>query len=71
MILATPSGASEWLAGKYPRWVDEPSDLFGGRHNHCYTVSGYREGGADQSEAVGTAGQSSGVILWHISNEWR
>ena len=47
-ILATPSGARpKWLADKYPEVlrVDESRhrNLFGGRHNHCYTSPVYRE----------------------------
>lgn len=47
-ILGTPSGARpKWLAEKYPEVLRVDSqrrrDLFGGRHNHCYTSPAYRE----------------------------
>lgn len=65
-ILATPSGARpKWLADKYPEVlrVDESRhrNLFGGRHNHCYTSPVYREKVALINQKLsGTAGQSSG-----------
>ena len=48
VILATPSGARpKWLADKYPEVlrVDKARrrQLFGVRHNHCYTSPVYRE----------------------------
>ena len=47
-ILGTPSGARpKWLAEKYPQVLrvdgQRRRDLFGGRHNHCYTSPAYRE----------------------------
>lgn len=75
-ILATPSGARpRWLADKYPEVlrVDESRhrNLFGERHNHCYTSPVYREKvGILNKKLAETFGQHSGVILWHISNEF-
>lgn len=76
VILATPSGARpKWLADKYPEVlrVDETRhrELFGGRHNHCYTSPVYRE----KVEIINTElarrlGNHPAVILWHISNEY-
>ena len=75
-ILATPSGARpKWMADKYPEVlrVDETRhrNLFGFRHNHCYTSPVYREKvhiiNKKLAEEVAT---HPGVILWHISNEY-
>ena len=75
-ILATPSGARpKWLADKYPEVlrVDESRhrNLFGGRHNHCYTSPVYREKVALINRKLSERlGSHPGVILWHISNEY-
>ena len=75
-ILATPSGARpKWLADKYPEVlrVDESRrrNLFGARHNHCYTSPVYREKiTALDRELSRRLGKHPGVILWHISNEF-
>ena len=75
-ILATPSGARpKWMADKYPEVlrVDETRhrNLFGFRHNHCYTSPVYREKvhiiNKKLAEEVAV---HPGVILWHISNEY-
>lgn len=75
-ILATPSGARpKWMADKYPEVlrVDETRhrNLFGFRHNHCYTSPVYREKvriiNKKLAEEVAV---HPGVILWHISNEF-
>ena len=75
-ILATPSGARpKWLADKYPEVlrVDEnrQRNLFGGRHNHCYTSPVYREKITKLDKELSIRfGKHPGVILWHISNEF-
>lgn len=75
-ILATPSGARpKWLADKYPEVlrVNERREkqLFGGRHNHCYTSPVYREKISKLDRALSERfGKHPGVILWHISNEF-
>ena len=48
VILATPSGARpRWLAETYPEVLrvreDRTRQLYGERHNHCYTSPAYRE----------------------------
>jgi len=48
VILATPSGAKpRWLADKYPEVLrtneDGSKNIFGERHNHCYTSPIYRQ----------------------------
>ena len=63
------------MADKYPEVlrVDETRhrNLFGFRHNHCYTSPVYREKvhiiNKKLAEEVAT---HPGVILWHISNEY-
>ena len=75
-ILATPSGARpKWLADKYPEVlrVDEARrrQLFGHRHNHCYTSPVYREKtGIINRKLAEHFGKHPGLILWHISNEY-
>lgn len=76
VILATPSGARpKWMADKYPEVLrveaDRHRNLFGGRHNHCYTSPVYRE----KVRIINTKlaqqfGNHPGVIAWHISNEY-
>lgn len=75
-ILATPSGARpKWLSDKYPEVlrVDESRhrNLFGARHNHCYTSPIYRDKVKKiNSELAGRFANHPGVILWHLSNEY-
>ena len=75
-ILATPSGARpKWMADKYPEVlrVDETRhrQLFGFRHNHCYTSSVYREKVRTINKKLAQeVAVHPGVILWHISNEY-
>lgn len=75
-ILATPSGSRpQWLAAEYPEVLRVRSDgmrnLYGQRHNHCYTSPAYRERvqKIDKTLAKRYA-RHPGVILWHISNEF-
>ena len=47
IVLATPSGARPaWLAAKYPEVLrvnaDRTKNIFGRRHNHCYSSPLYR-----------------------------
>ena len=76
VILATPSGARpRWLAEKYPDVLRVNSEgkreLYGMRHNHCYTSVAYRE----KVRIINTKlaeryGKHPAVIAWHISNEY-
>ena len=74
-ILATPSGARpRWLAGKYPEVLRTDArrvkQLFGTRHNHCFTSPVYREKISLLDRKLSERfGRHPGVILWHISNE--
>ena len=76
VILATPSGAKpKWMTDKYPEIlrVDETRhrNLFGERHNHCYTSPVYREKTRRiNMELAKRFGDHPGVIAWHISNEY-
>ena len=76
VILATPSGARpRWMADKYPEVlrVDENGqrNLFGERHNHCYTSPIYREKiQAIDRKLAERYGQRSNLVLWHVSNEF-
>ncbi len=75
-VLATPSGSRpQWLAEEYPEVlrVSETGqrNIYGYRHNHCYTSKAYRERVRiiDRKLAERYAGNPA-VILWHISNEF-
>ena len=76
VLLATPSGARpKWMADKYPEVlrVDETRhrNLFGGRHNHCYTSPVYREKVRQMNmELAKRFGNHPAVIGWHLSNEY-
>lgn len=76
VILATPSGARpHWLADKYPEVLrvteDRRRNIFGLRHNHCYTSPVYREKVRQlNSKLAERFDHHPGVILWHISNEY-
>lgn len=76
VILATPSASKpKWMTDKYPEIlrVDETRhrNLYGFRHNHCYTSPIYREKIAMiNTELVKRFGNHPAVILWHISNEF-
>ena len=74
--LATPSGARPaWMARKYPEVLrvnaDRTKQLFGGRHNHCYTSPVYREKVKQMDQTLARRfGRHPAVVLWHISNEF-
>ena len=74
--LATPSGARPaWLAQKYPEvrrvGANRVRELFGERHNHCYTSPIYREKVRQINQALARRfGRHPGVIMWHLSNEY-
>lgn len=76
VILATPSGARpKWMADKYPEVlrVDESRhrNLYGTRHNHCYTSPVYREKVRQMNMFLAQKfGDHPAVIAWHISNEY-
>ena len=75
VMLATPSAARpKWLADKYEEVLRVESNrqrnLFGGRHNHCYTTPQYRRKVRDINVRLSKKfGNHPAVIAWHISNE--
>lgn len=75
-ILATPSGARpRWLAEKYPDVLrvgkNRVRNLYGDRHNHCYTSPLYRKKVWTVNQRLAeTFKEHPAVILWHISNEY-
>ena len=75
-FLSTPSGARpHWLAKKYPEVLrvekNRVRNLFGLRHNHCYTSPAYREKVAQiNGEFAKRFANHPGVLLWHLSNEY-
>ncbi|MBD5558875.1 MAG: beta-galactosidase [Clostridia bacterium] len=75
-IMATPSGARpRWLAEKYPEVLrvreDRTRELFGARHNHCYTSGAYRDRvQMINSRLAQTFADHPAVLMWHVSNEY-
>lgn len=76
VILATPSGARPvWMAKKYEEVLrvnkDGTRNLFGGRHNHCFTSPIYRQQVRKINiELAKRFGKHPAVLMWHISNEY-
>ncbi len=74
--LATPSGARPaWMARKYPEVrrvnADRTRQLFGERHNHCYTSPVYRQKVKAMNQQLASRfGRHPGVVMWHLSNEY-
>ena len=74
--LATPSGARPaWMTRKYPEVLrvgaNRVRNLFGERHNHCYTSPIYREKVKQMNQQLAARfGRHPGVIMWHLSNEY-
>ncbi|GAB6167951.1 beta-galactosidase [Clostridium carnis] len=76
VILATPSGAKPiWMAHKYPETLrvapNRVRNLYGERHNHCYTSPIYREKIAIIDRMLAERYKDHpALIMWHISNEF-
>ncbi|MFD0692905.1 beta-galactosidase [Paenibacillus sp. GCM10027628] len=74
--LATPSGARPaWMAEQYPEVLRVGSNrvrnLFGARHNHCYSSPVYREKVAIMNKKLADRyAHHPAVVGWHISNEY-
>ncbi|MEI7929145.1 MAG: beta-galactosidase, partial [Verrucomicrobiales bacterium] len=76
VVLATPSGARPaWMAAKYPEVLrvgpNRVRNLYGVRHNHCYTSPVYR----DKVRLINARlaeryGKHPALLLWHVSNEY-
>ena len=75
-VLATPSGARPiWMAQKYPEVLrvrpDRGRNLFGRRHNHCFTSPVYREKTYTINAKLAERYQDHPALLvWHLSNEY-
>lgn len=76
VILATPSGARPaWMSHKYPEVLrtNEKREkmLHGGRHNHCFSSTVYREKAQSLNYKLAKRyGNHPSLIMWHISNEY-
>lgn len=76
VVLATPSGSRpQWLAEEYPEVLrvgeNGVRNLYGHRHNHCYTSPAYRERvRIIDTKLAERYADHPAVILWHISNEF-
>ncbi|MGN0688700.1 MAG: beta-galactosidase [Oscillospiraceae bacterium] len=75
VILATPSASRpQWLAEELPEVLrvgeNGVRNLYGHRHNHCYTSPAYRERvRIIDARLAERYADHPAVILWHISNE--
>jgi len=76
VFLSTPSGGKpKWMADKYPEILrvreDRQRELYGFRHNHCYSSPVYREKVRMMNNRLAQKfGDHPGVLAWHISNEY-
>lgn len=76
VFLATPSGARPaWLAQKYPEVLrveaNRVRNLFGERHNHCYTSPIYREKVTIINTRLAHRYKDHPALIgWHVSNEY-
>ena len=76
VVLATPSGARPpWMAQKYPEVLrvteDRRRNLFGERHNHCFTSPVYRSKTAEINRRLAQRyGKHPALLAWHVSNEY-
>ena len=75
-ILGTPSGARPaWMARRYPEVLraapDRRRNLYGFRHNHCFTSPVYREKTRRIDSLLAERyARHPALILWHVSNEY-
>ena len=76
IVLATPSGARPaWLAEKYPEVLrvnaDRTKNIFGRRHNHCYSSPVYRRKVAEINRRLAERYKDHpAIVMWHLSNEY-
>lgn len=74
-VLATPSGARPvWLSTKHPEVLrvqkNRTKNLYGARHNHCYTSPVYRKKVREINEQLALRYKDHPALsIWHISNE--
>ncbi|MDR2648783.1 MAG: beta-galactosidase [Clostridiales bacterium] len=75
-ILAAPSGARPvWMARKYPEILRVRAaggrNLFGGRHNHCWSSPVYREKVRTINAKLAERYKDHPALgMWHVSNEY-
>lgn len=75
VVLATPSGAMPaWLSEQYPevRRVNRQDlrNLFGDRHNHCWTSPAFRDHVQIINEKLAERYKDHPALgMWHVSNE--
>lgn len=75
-FLATPSGARPaWMSKKYPEVLrverNRVKNLYGGRHNHCWTSPVYREKVRIINTKLAQRYKDHPALAgWHISNEY-
>ena len=75
-VLATPSGARPiWMAQRYPEVLrvrpDRGRNLFGRRHNHCFTSPVYREKTYTiNAKLAERYHDHPALLVWHLSNEY-
>ncbi|MBX4264575.1 beta-galactosidase [Clostridium estertheticum] len=75
-ILATPTGARPaWMAAKYTQVLrvgaNRVRNLYGQRHNHCFTSPVYREKTQIINRKLAQRySNHPGIVAWHISNEY-
>ena len=76
VVLATPSGARPaWMSAKYPEVLrvgpNRVRNLYGMRHNHCYTSPVYRDKVSLINALLAERyGKHPALLLWHVSNEY-
>jgi beta-galactosidase len=76
VIMATPGGAKPaWVAQMYPETLRVDShrrrQLWGGRHNHCFTSPAYRElCQTINSKLADRYKEHPTLVLWHVNNEY-
>lgn len=75
-VLATPSGSRpHWMAQKYPEVLREQANgvrnLYGDRHNHCFTSPIYREKvNIINTKLAERYKEHPALLVWHVSNEY-
>lgn len=75
-VMATPGGAKPaWMAKKYPETLRVDSrrqrQLWGGRHNHCFTSPVFREKARQINTLLADRyGKHPNLAMWHVNNEY-
>lgn len=75
-ILATPSGSRPaWMSAAHPEVLrtnaDRTKNLYGGRHNHCYTSPYYKKKVYEINRRLAERYKNHpALLMWHLSNEY-